>query len=248
MSEPASRRSAESPAHRQLKRLALAWAQARGLELAAEEVRLPRSPYRADLAAAGPLTAVFECKASRADFLRDSTAERGLPEQIVGLSERLAALRGLIAGHLPELRRGEALFAEYDTFDWRGLRHPTHRRLERALQVAERKRAEGTKFARLARWRAADELYLVTEEGVVDAGEIPEGWGWLRRRGDGLELAQEPARLAITADQRELVARRIAAVLAARAGRGGVSDPGSGSECCETTPAAIPPGAPGDRS
>jgi len=87
----------ETAAHRELKRLALDWAAARRLVLAATEVRLPRSPYRADVAAATPralapnaFTAVFECKVSRADFLRDSAPEAGAAAKIVG--------RGAVSG------------------------------------------------------------------------------------------------------------------------------------------------------
>src|SRR5262245_28921196 len=90
----------ESAAHRELKRLALGWARMRRLILAAVEVKLPRSNYRADVAAATPrslsagaFTAVFECKASRADFRRDSATEQGAAEHISALAQRLAGLR-----------------------------------------------------------------------------------------------------------------------------------------------------------
>ena len=77
----------ESAAHRELKRLSLAWAQARGFRIAATEVSLPTHRYRLDVAACrverrsgsiklstgSPLTtAIFECKASREDYRRDA--------------------------------------------------------------------------------------------------------------------------------------------------------------------------------
>lgn len=213
----------ESAAHRELKRLALAWALDHRLRLAAKEVRLPRSGYRADVAAATPrvlsagaLTAVFECKASRADLLRDSAAEAGAPENITRLRERLAALRALIAGHRPDLRRGEELFPEFDALDLRGLRHETHDRLEAELRLAERKLHDGTKFAKLARWRAASLLYLVTEEGITDVRELPDGWGLLVRRGEVLELAVKPCLRDTTPAERVALVERIAAVATAR--------------------------------
>src|SRR4051812_48639668 len=151
--------SGETPAHRELKRLALVWAGSRRLMLGATEVRLPRSNYRADVAASTPralsdgaVTAVFECKVSRADFLLDSAPEAGAAETITQLRERLTALRSLIAGHRPDLRCGEELFAEFDAYDLRGLKHETHDRLSADLRVAERKLQDGTKFARLFRW------------------------------------------------------------------------------------------------
>ncbi len=210
--------ASESLAHRELKRLALAWARERRLLLAATEVRLPRSNYRADVAAATPrslsanaITAVFECKVSRADFLRDSAIEAGAAEAIAGLRARLEALRALIAGHRPDLRRGEELFPEWDAYDLRGLRHETHEALAAELRIAQRKLHEGTKFAKLGRWRAASLLYLVAEDGLFEAHEVPEGWGLLVRRGAALELIARPCLHATTAAERVALVERIAA-------------------------------------
>ncbi len=206
----------ESAAHLALKRLALGWARARRLVLAATEVKLPRSAYRADVAAATPrilsegaLTAVFECKASRADFLRDSAPEE--QAKVAALARRLDELRALIAAHRPDLRRGEELFAEFDAYDLRGLRHDTHDRLAAELHAAQRKLHEGTKFAKLGRWRAASLLYLVTEEGVLASHEVPDGWGWLVRREAELELAAKPCLNPTTPEQRVALVERIAA-------------------------------------
>jgi hypothetical protein len=215
-SQPKTR--AESAAHLELKRLAAAWARARRLVLAATEVRLPRSNYRADVAAATPrslsagaFTAVFECKVSRSDFLRDSALETGAAEAIAGLSARLTALRDLIGGHRPDLRKGEELFPEFDAVDLRGLRHQTHDQLTTELRVAQRKLYECTKFARLGRWRAASLLYLVVEEGLCEPFELPEGWGLLVRRGVELELVSRPCLHATTAGERVALVERIAA-------------------------------------
>jgi hypothetical protein len=213
----------ETPAHRELKRLALVWAGARRLVLGASEVRLPRSNYRADVAAAtlralsgNAVTVVFECKASRADFLIDSAPETGAAENIAQLRERLMALRSLIAGHRPDLRCGEELFAEFDAYDLRGLKHETHDRLSAELRVAERKLQEGTKFARLFRWRSASLLYLVTEAELLEPRELPEGWGWLVRRGEELELRQRPCLRDTTPAERVALVERITATLAGR--------------------------------
>lgn len=208
----------ESERHRNLKRLAVAWARARRLKLAASEVRLPRSGYRTDVAAATPralsdgaFTAVFECKASRSDFLRDSAVEIGAAERIAALSARLMELRALIAAHRPDLRRGEELFAEFDAYDLRGLKHDTHDRLEAELRIAQAKLHEGTKFAKLARWRAASLLYVVAEEGILRAHEVPDGWGLLVRRGEELEPVLRPCLNPTTAADRVALIERIAA-------------------------------------
>ena len=216
-------RGPESAAHRELKRLALEWAMAHRLMLAATEVRLPRSTYRADVAAATPrslsagaFTAIFECKASRADFRRDSARETGAAVAITRLQERLAALRALIAGHRPDLRRGEELFSEFDSIDLRGLRHETQDRLEAELHAAQSRLAGGTKFARLGRWRAASLLYVVAETGLFHSHELPDGWGLLVRNGPNLELAVKPCLRDTTVMERVALVERIAAVAAGR--------------------------------
>lgn len=213
----------ETAAHRELKRLALDWAASRRLLLAATEVRLPRSGYRADVAAATPrsltanaCTAVFECKASRADFLRDSAREAGAAELLVRMSERLMALRALIGGHRPDLRKREELFPEFDAIDLRGVRHETHERLQTEYRIAQRKLHEGTKFAKLARWRAASLLYVVAEEGVVRLHEVPDGWGLLVRCGDRLELLLKPCLNETTPEERVALVERLAAVAGSR--------------------------------
>ncbi len=215
---------AESAAHRELKRLALGWARQQRLLLAATEVRLPRSGYRADVAAATPrvlaanaVTAVFECKVSRSDFLRDSAREAGAAEMLVRMSERLMALRALIGAHRPDLRRREELFPEFEAVDLRGLKHETHERLQAEYRAAQRKLHEGTKFAKLARWRAASLLYLVTEEDICRQHEVPDGWGLLVRCDDRLELRVQPCRHDTKPEERVALVERIAAVAARQA-------------------------------
>ena len=73
-------------------------------------------------------------------------------------------------------------------------------------------RAEGTKFARLARWRAASLLYLVAEENLFAPHEVPDGWDLLIRRGPGLELILRPRLHVTTPEERVALVERIAAV------------------------------------
>src|ERR1700712_1454829 len=213
----------ESAAHRTLKRLALEWARTQRMILGATEVRLPRANYRADVVTATPrvlspnaFTAVFECKVSRADFLRDAAPEEGAMKTIAGLSDRLSSLRALIGGHRPDLRRGEELFPEFDAVDLRGLRHVTHDALETELRIAQRKFHEGTKFAKLCRWRAASLLYLVAEADLFAPFELPVGWGLLVRRGEELELVVRPCLRDTTPEERVALVERIASVVAVR--------------------------------
>ena len=209
----------ESAAHRELKQLAVAWARANRLSLTGTEVRLPRSSYRADVAAATPrqlgptaVTAVFECKASRADFLRDAAPESATRDKILTMTARLEALNQLIGAHRPDLRRGEELFPEFDCIDLRGSRHATHTALRKELHAAQVALYEGTKFAKLARWRAATFLYVVVESAdLAAAHEIPAGWGWLVRREDSLHCLRPPVRHEVGVAARVALLERLAA-------------------------------------
>lgn len=209
----------ETPQHAQLKRLALAWARGRGWNFAATEVRVPRSGFRADVAAAadddGPGgTVVFECKQSRADLLKDAHAEPAVRARTVELEQRLRALEGMLAVHRPDLRRGEAFWPEYDAWDFARLEHRTHRRVRDELATLRRRAQAGTKFSRMTRYRCADALYLVVEDNLHAAAEIPVGWGLLVRRGDALALGREAARMEPPAEQRAALRRAIAQKLA----------------------------------
>jgi len=201
--------SGETLAHRNLKRLALAWALEHGFSLAACEVRVPKSGYRADVVAATSRllstegrVALFECKQARADFLRDQADEAALREEALRLCERLTSLRAMLAVHRPDLRRGESLFAEYDEYNFQDLRHDGFHEAEDALAQIQRKLLCAVKFARLRRYAAADHLYLVTESEILSEHEIPVGWGWLVRVNEQVEVRRPPTRMETVAEQR----------------------------------------------
>ena len=240
----------ETDAHLNLKRLALAWAQQEGFALCAAEVSLPRCPYRADIAAATARissprarVAVFECKQSRSDWLRDSAPEGDTRLRAQAVAERLRLLRELVAAHRPDLRRGEALFAEFDSYDYRGLRHATLHRLEAELGALQRKLSGSVKFDRLGRYPACDLRYLVTEDGLAAEHEIPVGWGWLVRAGDALELRAKPVLTPCGAATRIAVLERIARAgtrLVTRALRDVPSRPPSSAPARADAPPASP--------
>jgi hypothetical protein len=190
---------AESENHSRLKTLALAWAQGNGFAICGLEVRVPRSGYRADLAAAGrgasARTAVFECKQSRTDLLKDAHGEAATRTRLQELTQRRRTLEELLAVHRPDLRRGEALWPEYDAWDFTSLEHRAYRSVLSELETVQRRVLRGTKFSKMFRYRCADFLYLVVEEGIFAEAEIPAGWGLLVRCGEELQLARAPANL-----------------------------------------------------
>lgn len=210
----------ETENHRRLKRLALAWARAQGFAIAAPEVRVPRSGRRADVAAVargpGRRSAVFECKQARADLLKDAHDEAVTRRRAAELAERRRRLEGLLAEHRPDLRAGETLFPEFDAWDFSGLEHRTYRRVRAELAAAQAHLRDGTKFSRLFRYRCADFLYLVVEDGIFAPDEIPAGWGLLVRHGDALVLERPPVALEAAPEQRLALLEAIALAAARR--------------------------------
>jgi hypothetical protein len=208
----------ETVNHSRLKALALAWAQANGFAICGVEVRVPRSGYRADVAAIrrgeSPRTAVFECKQSRADLLKDAHAEAQTRTRLAELTARRRTLEELLAVHRPDLRRGEALWPEYDSWDFSGLEHRAYRGVLGELATVQRRVLRGTKFSRMFRYHCADFLYLVAEENIFAEAEIPAGWGLLVRvthgADDELRLARPPAQLEPAPEQRTALLEMIA--------------------------------------
>jgi hypothetical protein len=211
----------ETESHARLKRLALEWARANGFGIAACEVRVPKSGYRADLVAVSRgekrRAAVFECKQARADLLKDAHAEAETKRRLTELIARRAKLEELLAVHRPDLRRGEALFPEFDSWDFSGLEHATYRDVLAELATLQARVLKGTKFSKMFRYRCADFLYLVVEENIFAEAEIPAGWGLLVRRGDELALARPPVALDAAETQRVALLENIA-LAATRAG------------------------------
>lgn len=208
----------EGEQHRRLKTLALTWVQASGFEIAAAEVRVPKSGYRADVAAyslatserAQARTAVLECKQARADLLKDAHVEVQTRARLAELMERKQALEKLLAVHRPDLRRGEALWPEFDAWDFSALEHRGHRAVIEELETVQRRLQGGMKFSKMFRYRCADFLYLVVEDAIFAEAEIPAGWGLLVREGDGLRLARSPAWLDSAPEQRTALLESIA--------------------------------------
>ncbi|MEM7012363.1 MAG: hypothetical protein AAF585_12865 [Verrucomicrobiota bacterium] len=208
----------ETQAHRDLKRAALIWAQQNGYTAAGIEIRTPASRFRADVAACKPpkngepgLTAVFECKQSRSDFLKDHHALDENRERLADLTKRREKLERQLGVHHPSLRAGDALFQDYESVDLSSLSHAGYQRLIRELRVVQNRIFGKTKFDRMVRWRCANLFYLVAPDGLVDVAELPEGWGMLAADEEGvLQLMRKPRFVEATAERRLELLHRIA--------------------------------------
>lgn len=216
MDAPVAAQRGETEAHRQLKRLALLWAQAHGYTACAVEVTLPRCRYRADVAgfrARGGetgITAVFECKQVLSDLRRDNCCSAAARARLATVNQRRQILERHLRVHYPTLRGGESLFPEFDSHRFEDIQHRNYQRVLAELTALQRRIRGGTKFECLTRYRCANLFFLVLPNELYRPAEIPLGWGVLVEREGSLVLAGEPTWFENSADDRLRFLQRIA--------------------------------------
>jgi len=189
----------ETASHARLKRLALLWAQAQGYSACAFEVSLPRSRYRADMAAYradpnGKLTAIFECKQALADLRRDNCRATAARERLDAIHRRRQILERNLRVHYPQFRVADSLFAEFESHDFDAIKHRGYTRLLRELSALQNRLLDCTKFERLRRYRCANLFFLVLPNDLFRESEIPVGWGALVESNGALKVARKPLR------------------------------------------------------
>jgi hypothetical protein len=218
----------ETARHLDLKRRALAWAQAHGYRIAAAEVDVPHLGARLDVAAFRPArgggrraidhaegvgtTVIFECKQSRADFVKDSRSATQIIARLAKLHERRTLYEESMRPHWPSLRNRDTLFPEFDSYRFEAAGYEPYDSITKELRTLSARLHSQTKFAQLIRWRAANLHYVVAEEGVARAHELPHGWGLLVHTAGALSVAVEPAWQEATEEARMGVLLRIAIV------------------------------------
>lgn len=225
-----SKTGGESRAHKSLKEAALLWAQQHGYRAAGFEIRVPKSRYRADVAAARmerprsqevaiTQTAVFECKQARPDFLNDSKPEAESKSRLLDLNRRRQKLEELIGSHYPNLRVGDSLFPEFQSADLSTINHEGYSKVIAEIALLERAVFGRTKFDKLIRYRSADACYLVIRRGILKPEEAPSAWGILEADTDELDdcesdpdlkLIRQPARIDVSEALRTELLHQIA--------------------------------------
>lgn len=186
----------ETAMHRELKRLALIWAQAQGYSASGVEVSLPQCGYRADVAAYRPdprrATAIFECKQATPDLRRDNCCSSETRERLEAVERRRLILEKHLRVHYPSLRIADSLFPEFDSHDFGAIEHRTYRRVLRELNALQNRLYDCTKFEKLVRYRSANLFYLVLPNDLFREPEVPQGWGALVEADGQLTLARKP--------------------------------------------------------
>ena len=201
-SSEAEVKRSESAAHLWLKDAALSWAVAAGYDVAAKEVRIPRSSYRADVVALKTTlkggakitrTVIFECKQSRADLTKDSRSVQRTLDQLRELEARKHKLDTLLGTHYPSLRTSDELFNEFTVpVDVQSLGHQSYAQTTKKIEVLKNRLYGKTKFDKLIQYQNADLHYLVTTAELLETHEIPAGWGHLEQHGETLVLKKQP--------------------------------------------------------
>lgn len=232
--EPPKLASGETQAHRDLKRHALVWAQTSGFRIAAAEVSLPNHRVRMDVAAyraekvrvlrrdetkrtsrfvwrpAIGATAIFECKASKTDYVRDGRSIERTVSRLKVLEERRCHAEMELKIHYPSIRNGDSLFQEYETLDFQRPGYERYEKIIREIRLLSARLHENTKFERLAKYAAANLFYVVAEPGLVTAATLPCGWGLLEREGEELMLRIKPHWHEVAEENRLELMQRIA--------------------------------------
>ena len=200
MDQTITRRCAgETAVHAELKRLTVLWAQAQGYSTCAIEVSLPRCRYRADVAAFRLIpheigcSVIFECKQARPDLRRDSRCAALTRQRLESVQKRRLIIEKHLRVHYPALRRGESLFAEWDSHDFAAIGHRNYSRILRELSALQNQLRDGTKFEKLVHYRCANLFFLVLPNELFRPAEIPAGWGVLVEDDGALTLAHKPA-------------------------------------------------------
>ena len=206
----------ETDTHIRLKRLAFVWAQAHGYSACAIEVSLPRSRFRADVAAyrhqprkAG-VTAIFECKQALSDLRRDNCCSDYEAKRLYLLSERRTVLEKNLRIHYPSLRTGDSLFAEYDSYDFSELTHQNYERVLRQYSALQKRLKNGKKFESLVRYRCANLFFLVLPDDLCCESQVPFGWGTLVESKGALALVRKPVWQETAAENSVQLLQRIA--------------------------------------
>jgi len=178
----------ETFTHEALKVLAARWAFERGFRCIGFEVPAPGPKFRIDVVAyrsyrrsekRESTVAVFECKQSRSDLLRDLGQRTALLQRLEDLQGRKTALERLLQVHYPTLRRTDALFPDWDSYDFSLLEHQGYRQTVRKIELIRRHLCSRTKFDTVSRYKLANLHYVVARSGILRPTELPIGWGLL---------------------------------------------------------------------
>lgn len=126
-------------------------------------------------------TLIVECKASRADFLRDSRSIEQLQEERRQLEIAQQKIEINILRTNDPLARcaEESLFSDLDAWDFSRCTLRSYLEIVEELERVHLALFGQTKFQALARYALADRLLVAAPRGLIALEELPRGWGLL---------------------------------------------------------------------
>lgn len=162
-------------------------------------VAIAHSPPRKRASKRRSSTLIVECKASRADFLRDSRSIEQLQEERRQLEAAQRKIEvDILRTNDPFARCAEeSLFSDLDAWDFSRCTLRSYLEIVEELERVHLALFGQTKFQLLARYALADRLFVAAPRGLIAIEELPRGWGlmefWNVRTGaiaiEGLDQA-----------------------------------------------------------
>lgn len=185
--EPKTAKAALKPAD--IRRAALAWMATRKPTALAAKVptRLKRfcasvaafwsEPGRRKRLLKPQRTAIVEVRAGREECFAESAKHAELLPALRAAKARKSELEAEIRLNEPQLKDGDFLFEEIESWNYAASRSKEYRQALKRIEELERSIHNGSRFEKIRRAKVSNELYLAVPEGAVRPDELAEGWG-----------------------------------------------------------------------
>lgn len=124
-------------------------------------------------------TLVIECFSRREGCWPDCADSNRVAPRLAELRRRKAELEADIRRDEPQLRDPNSLFEEFAEWRYEKTENRDYRALREEVDALEHGLYAGTQFERIREAALADELYLAVPQGLIEPGELADGWGLL---------------------------------------------------------------------
>ena len=124
-------------------------------------------------------TAMIEIRHGREQCWPDCANRNELLPLLREEKEKRRKIEAVIRKKEPELRLGDNLFPEYESWNYRYSTNKEYHRSRDRINEIERALYNGSRFEKLRQAQLADYLYLAVPAGSVHPHELADGWGLL---------------------------------------------------------------------
>ena len=157
-------------------------------------------------------TMIVETRRSRQECWPDfSRTEEALLEKLKAFKARKEELQEEIRQAEPHLQDRDALFEEFQLWDYSRSANTEYKKCCKAISEVEESLYGGTRFQHIAAAQVADFLYLAVPAGAVEPQEIVQGWGLLYIHDDmSIEIVKEAEKVGCSEENRFHLVQNIA--------------------------------------